>query len=486
MTEPSWAEEMRGPVTLIENLDFVLTVDSEDRVLRGASLLVQGDRIARVIPVEERHRPLGCPVDRIIDGRRLGAVPGLIDSHVHLSETLSRAVFPDLLSTRAWVFHWAKPFYAHLRPEDESVSVLLGAAEMLRSGTTCFLDMGAQNDAGLTARAAAEAGIRGIVGRHAADRQPAKLPPGWSPAMVKHHFFANAGAALETLRAEVERWNGYAGGRIRCWVNIEGKEPCSLELHLGARALADELGVGTTYHISSSIEEAQLAERKYGCRPVTRIAEAGGLGANLVLAHAVAVSDAEVSLLAEHGTSVAFCPSSSLKLAKGATAIGKYPEMLDAGITVGLGTDGVSAAGNLNLHRQAYLMAGLFKDARLDPRMIGARLALRMATIDGARALGWDDEIGSLEPGKKADFVLFDLNHHEWSPYGDPLQALVWSASPASIAQTWVDGRQLFVDGSVQSLDEVALRAEARGRAADIVRRAGFGAGVPVETTLYD
>ncbi|MEZ5123406.1 MAG: amidohydrolase family protein [Solirubrobacterales bacterium] len=221
--------------------------------------------------------------------------------------------------------------------------------------------------------------------------------------------------------------------------------------------------------------------------PVTRIAEHGGLGPNLVLAHAVAVNDDEVGLMARHGTSVAFCPSTSLKLAKGATCIGKYPEMLDAGVKVGLGTDGVSAAGNMNLMRQMYLVAGLFKDARLDAEQVGARKALRMATIEGAQALGWDDEIGSLEAGKKADFVLYDLDHFEWVPFHDPLQALVWSVSSASIAETWVDGRRLYHDGRVETVDEAALRIEARARGAAIVERSGLHAeDVPVTTSLYE
>ncbi len=156
-------------------------------------------------------------------------------------------------------------------------------------------------------------------------------------------------------------------------------------------------------------------------------------------------------------------------------------------MTVGVGTDGVAAAGNMNLMRQLYLVAGLFKDARLDETKIGAREALRMATIDGARALGWDDEIGSLEVGKRADFVLFDLDHYEWTPYEDPLQALVWSVSPASIAETWVNGRPVYRDGRVVTVDEPALRVEARERAADIVRRAGLDrSATPVTTTLYD
>jgi 5-methylthioadenosine/S-adenosylhomocysteine deaminase len=474
--------------TLIEHLDFALTVDDEDRVVRDAALLVEGTRIAAVGPTDElraQHPVAAATI--VLDGRGRGVVPGFVDSHVHLSETLSRAVFPDNLGTRAWVFEWAKPFYAHVDDDDERISVLLGTSEMLRSGTTCFLDMGAQNDPGVTARAAGEVGVRGVVARHAADVKPAELPPTWTEEMVEHHFFPNAEVALEVLEQCVHDWNGYADGRIRCWVNIEGKEPCSAELHVGSRELAERLGVGTTYHLASSIEEAQVSERRYGRWPITRIAELGGLGRNLVLAHAVATADSEIPLLAANDTKVAFCPSTSLKLAKGATAIGKYPELRDAGVTVGVGTDGVSAAGNLNLMRQLYLAAGLFKDARLDPDQIGAREALRMATIDGARALLWDDEIGSLEPGKRADFVLFDLDHAEWTPFDDPLQALVWSASPASIAETWVDGRRLYADGSVLTVDEPELRVEARARAAEIVRRAGLDrASTPVTTTLYE
>jgi 5-methylthioadenosine/S-adenosylhomocysteine deaminase len=490
MSPVSWLDTQSGPsieTTVFEHLQFAITVDAQDRIIHDAAVLIRGDRIIDIGPTSEVLARLDPGITPIrVDGRRLGIVPGFIDAHVHLSETLSRAVFPDVLGTRAWVFHWAKPFYANVSEEDERISVLLGATEMLRNGTTCFLDMGAQNDAGLTARAAGQVGIRGIVGRHAADRKPTEIPAGWSDAMIEHHFFPNYRIALETLEDSVLQWNGYADGRIRCWVNIEGKEPCSLELHVGARDLAERLGVGTTYHIATSIEESRNSQTNYGRWPITRVAEHDGLGSNLVLAHAVAVTDAEVSMLAEHGTSVAFCPSTSLKLAKGATAIGKYPEMLQSGVTVALGTDGVSASGNLNMHRQIHLAAGLFKDSRLDPTLVGARQALRMATIDGAKALGWSDEIGSLELGKKADFVLFDLDHHEWTPYADPLQALVWSVSAASISETWVAGKRLFAESRVATIDESALRAEARERATAIVARSGLDSSVPVTTTLYD
>jgi 5-methylthioadenosine/S-adenosylhomocysteine deaminase len=471
--------------TLIENLAFALTADANYRTIENAAILIEDGRIEAIGPSDQV--PNGrAGVDAVVDGTRLGAAPGFVDAHVHLSETLSRSCFPDNLGTRAWVFHWAKPFYAHVNEEDERLSYLLGTAEMLRSGTTCFLDMGAQNDPGIPARAVEEIGIRGIIGRHAADQAPSELPRGWTREMVAHHFFSDANSALRSLREAVETWNGHADGRIRCWVNIEGKEPCSLKLHVGARTLAEELGVGTTYHIASSIEEAEISRWRYGVNPITRIAENGGLGANLVLAHAVAVLDEEIPMLARAGTKVAFCPGTSLKLAKGAASVGKYPEMRDGGVTVGLGTDGVAASGSLNLMRQIHIVAGMFKDARIDENQIGAAQALRMATIEGARALGWDDEIGSLETGKRADLILFDLDHHEWTPYGDPLQALVWSATPASIAQTWVDGRCVFTRGRVQTVDETEIRRRAREASAGILRRAGLDrSDVPVTTELY-
>lgn len=467
--------------TRIEHLNFVLTVDADDSVLRDATIVIEDDRIVAINPDDTGA------ADEVIDGRRMGMCPGFVDSHVHLSETLSRAVFPDDLDTRTWVFHWAKPFYAHIDAEDEAVGAMLGCAEMLRSGTTCLLDMGAQNDPGGVVRAMETIGIRGITGRHAADVRPPVLPEGWSEEMADHHFFPDAATALVALEETVKLYDGTAGGRIRCWVNIEGKEPCSLELHVGARALAERLGVGTTYHLATSIEEARVSEKKHGCWPVTRIANAGGLGSNLVIAHGVALNDDEVKLIAAHDTKVAFCPGTSFKLAKGAAAFGKYPELIDAGVSVGLGTDGVSASGNMNLMRQMYAVAGLFKDARNNPKLMGARQALRMATIDGAKALAWDDEIGSIEVGKKADFVLFDLNHVEWTPFRDPLQALVWSASTASIAETWVNGRALYRGGRVTTIDEVALFAEANARAEAITRRAGLAkADVPRSTSLYD
>jgi 5-methylthioadenosine/S-adenosylhomocysteine deaminase len=478
------------PVRMIlEHLAFLVTCDADDRVIEDATLVVQGDRILDVGPsadVQMRLTPRRG--DTVLNGSDLGVTPGFIDTHVHLSETLSRAAFPDCVDTRAWVFQWVMPYYGALTPDDERVAVRLAALEMLRSGTTCFLDMGAINDPRITVPALAEVGIRAITGRHAADVVPDSIPERWSQAMIDHHFFASADAALEELEACVRDLDGYAHGLIRCWVNIQGKEPCSTELHVGAVRLSERLGVGTTYHIASTVKEARLSEQKYGLTPIARMDRLDALGPNVVLAHAVSVTDEEIQMLATRQAKVAFCPGAAFKLAKGATSVGRYPEMLEAGVKVSLGTDGVSASGNLSLVRQMYVVAGLFKDARRDPELIGARKALRMATIDGATALGLDSDIGSLELGKKADFVVFDLRNPEWVPYEDPVQALVWSATTASIKQTWVNGRALFDQGRVVTIaDDAALAFDAAKRARALIVRAGLDkTGVAAPPFIYE
>ena len=160
---------------------------------------------------------------------------------------------------------------------------------------------------------------------------------------------------------------------------------------------------------------------------------------------------------------------------------------MDAGVTIALGCDGTSAAGNLDLMRQMYLAAGLFKDSRLDPTLVPAEKAIRMATIDGARALLWDDEIGSLEVEKRADIVLFDLSDVQWVPCHDPVQALVYSATPRSIRTVMIDGKIVLDEGRITTVDEASLLKEAAARAKTIVKRSGLVRGkTPVTTELYD
>ena len=475
-------------LTLIRGIELVLTVDPGDSVLTQQSIVIDESRIAAIGPVDQiDSQYAGHSFDKVISGKDKLAMPGMVDAHLHLSEHLSRGLFPDQLSTRPWVFNWAKPFYAAVDSEAEHVGTLLAGIEMIKTGTTCCLDMGTQNDVGNTVEAITQAGFRCVTGRHAADVKPDQLPEHWTKEMIDHHFFQDHNVALDELGRCVTTYNNSAEGRVRVWVNIEGKEPCSPELHFGSRALAEELGVGTTYHIASSIEEAQVSEAKYGMWPVSRLKQMGALGPNLTLAHVVAIRDEEIGYLAEAGTKVAFCPGTSLKIAKGATNIGKYPEMMDSNVTVALGCDGAAASGSLNQMQQMYLAAGLFKDCRMDPFMVPAQQALRMATIEGAKALLWDDEVGSLEVGKKADIVLFDLNTPDWVPCNNPVQTLVYSATPGSVDTVLIDGIMVMENRRVLHLDEQAIYREAREQSKRVNERSGLQVGeTPVFSKAYD
>lgn len=459
---------------LIEHAETVLTMDPGRRRIADGAVVVEGDRIVAVGKTEDVRAAHAGPFDRVIDARGKLVMPGLIDTHLHVSEQLSRGLFPDNLSTQEWVFRWAKPFYGTVDPEEEYVGALLACAEMIKTGTTCFLDVGVYNDISTSAEAVAQSGIRAVLGRHAADRLPKVLPPNWTPEIVAKHYFKSADDALAALEDCHRRWHGKADGRIRVWINIEGKTPCSPELHAGATQLAARLGVGASYHIASSIEEAQATEQEHGVWPVTLLERYGALGPNLLLAHVVAVKEEEIELLARRGVKVAFCPGTSLKLAKGAARIGRYPEMMEAGITIGLGCDGTSAAGSLDLLRQVYLVAGLFKDARMDPTLVPAQKALDMATIEGARCLLWDDEIGSLEPGKKADIILLDMERLEWVPRHDVVQTLVYCASGDSVHTVIING-EIVMEGRVLTrLDE----KEVMERALRLARRAADRSGL--------
>lgn len=459
---------------LIKDAESLLTMDAKGTVFNGAAVLIEGNRITAVGPSDEVQAAHPGPYDRVIDARGKLVMPGLVDTHLHVSEQLSRGLFPDNLRTQDWVFNWAKPFYGTVNEEEEYVGALLACAEMIKTGTTCFLDVGVYNDISGSARAVSESGIRAVLGRHAADRIPKKVPANWTPEIIAKHYYKSADDALAALEESHHRWHGRADGRIKVWINIEGKTPCSPELHAGATKLAAKLGVGASYHISSSIEEAVATEKEHGCWPLTLLDRYGALGPNLLLAHVVAVRDGEVEMLAKNGVKVAFCPGTSFKLAKGAAKIGRYPEMLEAGITMGLGCDGVAAAGSLDLTRQVYLVAGLFKDARMDPEMVPAEKALAMGTIDGARCLLWDDEIGSLEPGKKADLIIVDLNRLGLVPHYDVLGTFVYCATGEAVRTAIVDGRIVMEDRELKFLDEEDLMGRASTLAKEAVKRTGL------------
>jgi len=209
--------------------------------------------------------------------------------------------------------------------------------------------------------------------------------------------------------------------------------------------------------MASSLEEARSVEARVGVWPIKHLERLGVLGPKLLLTHCTAVTDEDVELLAATDTKVAFCPGAALRLAKGTTRIGKIPEMLARGVTVSIGADGVSSSGTFDHLRLAGLVAGLFKDARMDPSLVPAEKALEMVTRDGAKALLWDNAIGSIEIGRNADLVQYDMSGPEWSPVHDVVRNLVYCADGRSV-------RNVIIDGSVAVRERQVRCADERGR----------------------
>jgi len=465
---------------LIRDADAIVTLDARRRILEGHSILIEGPRIVEVGPaasMDARHLAACRAGGAVLEARGRLVLPGYVNTHVHTFEHLSRGLIPDDLSTFAWAVTYARPFYAALTEDQAYVAARLACLEMLRSGTTCFVDVNVLVSLGhfdAVVQAVRESGMRAVLGRGVFDQMPAAMVAAMAPASRERVLFSSAAAALREVDALLARWTE-SDGRIRAWASIYGLFPyCSDELFAGLPAVAERHGVGMAFHMASSIEEAQGVQARVGTWPITHLERLGVLRPNLMLTHCTAVTDAEVQLLAERGTKVAYCPGAALRLAKGTTRIGKIPEMLAAGVTVSLGADGVSSSGTFDHARLAGLVAGLFKDARMDPALVPAETALEMATCNGARAILWDDALGSVEVGKTADLTLYDLETPEWTPRHDVVRNLVYCADGRSVRTVLVDGRVVYEDGRAAGIDAGKALAEASAAGERIARRVGL------------
>ncbi len=440
----------------IEGARFILTMDRARRVIADGSILVRGARIARVGKAAELA---GEPADRVIDARGMVVTPGFVNGHIHISYAhATRGIFPDDLGRRylPYVFR----LQAALTPEEEYLTSLLALTELVSTGTTCLLDPGSTKHLDACLQAYAESGCRIIVGEHVTDRpNPLNLP------------VYRTDEAAARIEATIAHYHGRLDGRVRAWAMPFSAEFCSPELLQAAVAIARRHGTGLTLHHNVAPEQAQAWLARHGRRPLHTLEAWGCLGPDVVLSHALGLDLAEVEVLARTGTRVVAVPTAAVKSGAGMTREGLLPEMLARGVVAGLGTDAANNANLIETQRAMYLIAVLYKDARRDVRLIPAETALELATIGGATALGLADEIGSIEPGKRADLVLFDTMRPEWRTLFNPVNTLVYSADGRSVHTVLVDGRvvvenhrPLFVDVPelIAKVQEVGVRLLAR------------------------
>lgn len=447
--------------TLIDGA-VVVTMDAGRTVYRDGAIAITGSRITAIGSAQEIRQ--GVAPRTVIDGTGFVATPGMVNTHIHITgEPLTRGFVPDDTPFEENVFVWLCPLYAAHRESDERLSAQLAAAEMLKSGTTTFLEAGTVRFVDAVVDGLEEIGIRGRIGQWVWD-----LPP--EPTAYQR----TTDRALTALEKVLDDHAGDADSLIRSWSMIVGHTTCTDELWRGAKAAADRHGTGMSFHMSPAAMDPEAFTARFGQRPMEHLAELGILDRNVVIAHCVHVNDAEVNLLAHHHCSVAHCPTTALKVAYGITQIGRMPEMVDAGVNVCIGTDGNNASNYSDMMRATYLVAGLFKDARRDATMFPAEEAYEMATLGGSRALLLEDDIGSLEVGKRADIVLHDRARPEWTPLHNVANQLVYSADGRGVHSVFVDGRRLVDNYRLTTVDERALYAAAQTAGEAVVRRSGL------------
>ncbi|EIZ81008.1 amidohydrolase [Novosphingobium sp. Rr 2-17] len=450
------------PVDLLIRNAWIVTMDGERRIYRDGALAVVGDTIHMVGPSAEVERAVVAR--EVIDGRRFVLTPGFVNCHVHITgEPLTRGCVPDDADWADNVLGWLIPTYHAQTPEEERLSARFAALEMLRTGTTCFVEAGTILDLGAVYDGLAETGIRGRIGQWAQDR--AYDPSEDQVAMTTR--------AVATLQREMERYPHTNDTLLTTWPALVGHSTATDDLWREATALARQYGAGVTAHMSPDPQDPEFYLATTGKRPIGHLADLGALGDHLSLTHAIFLDPSEVSLLAQSETHVTHCPMTAMKGAYGVTHSGLFPEMAAAGVALQLGTDGNNNGNAADMMRAMFVTAGIHKDARRDGSLFPAYDVLEMATLNGAAGAQLGHAIGSLEPGKKADFVAHDRHRPEWTPLLNVVNQLVWSADGRGVHSVWVDGKRLVDSYRCTTIDEDETLAEVEAVAPAIIARAG-------------
>jgi len=409
--------------------------------LKDAYLVIEGQYIKAIgqgaAPVDQ--------YDKVIDGQNRVALPGFVNTHTHAAMTLLRG-YADDMPLMDWLEKKIWPLEAKLTADDVYWGTMLAITEMIKSGTVCFADMYFFMDA--AARAVANSGIRAVLSRGMIGVGPENE------------------LAFSESREMVKKWHDSNDGRIKCMLGPHAPYTCPPDYLKRVIELSEELEVGLHIHVAETKGEFEDIQRLYGSTPVVHLDKIGLFNRQVVAAHCVHLSQEDIKILAAKRVGVAHNPESNMKLGSG---IAPVQEMLAAGITVALGTDGASSNNNLDMLQEMRSAAYLQKVHLMDPTVIPALQALQMATVNGARALGLESEIGQLRPGFKADIIIMDLKHPHMLPVYDPVSNIVYSAQASDVETVIVDGKILMEDRVIKAFDEEEVLAKAREAAMRLV-----------------
>ncbi|MDA0261763.1 MAG: amidohydrolase family protein [Proteobacteria bacterium] len=444
---------------------LVVTMDTERRLIRDGAVAVKDGAIAGVGKAAQIARDFTAA--ETIDARGKLVLPGLIDGHNHPVHFLSKGFIDDMKFPERWRERvW--PYEIGLSDEEAQLAATGTFLEMIRHGTTCFADPGTfQPDA--IAAAAGAVGIRGVIARLTSDVEDPEAPA---------HYTSDTETAVGLAEAVVDKWHGAHEGRLRAWFSLVRTGHVTDDLCQRVKARADALGVGIHAHLATTAGEVKATHEQHGVGPVERFRRIGVLGRNAYLVHMGWIEEADIAVLKQHDVSVCHCPSASMFGGFGCIAHGKFPELVDAGVRVVLGTDACAVSRFLDMVRVMYLAACAHKDVTTDPTVIGAHKALEMATADAARALLWDgpDGIGCLTAGKRADLIVVDMDDIAWQPNPElnPVGNLVYSGTGEAVRTVLIDGRVVMRDRIFETIDETMFRRDAAATSTRILDRLGI------------
>ncbi len=430
----------------------IVTMDEQNFIVRGDVLIRDGR-------IEDVGSHLNAEANEIIDATGCAVLPGFVQTHIHLCQTLFRGAADDLalidwLKQRVW------PMEAAHTAESIRASARLGVAELIKGGTTCALTMETVRHTEEVLRVVTETGFRATVGKCMMDK--GDDVPGELHEETQRSIRESVGL--------IEKWHGSAGGRVRCCFAPRFAISCTTALLSDVSELSRKHRVMIHTHASENKSECEIVESETGRRNVAYLDSLGISGAHVLLAHCIHLDTEEMETLARTKTNVAHCPSSNLKLGSG---LARIAEMLAQTIPVSLGADGAACNNRLDMFTEMRTAALLQKLAH-GPEVLPAARVLRMATIDGAQALGLEKEIGSLEVGKRADVIVLKLDQLHSSPQPDVVSALVYAAVASDVRTTIIDGQVLMRDGELLTLNEKSVLEDANREARALAKRAGM------------
>ncbi|MFP4419780.1 MAG: amidohydrolase family protein [Desulfococcaceae bacterium] len=417
----------------------LITVNENAPVVPNGFVAVRDGRIVQVGSETEAAMPE--PLSRL-DAQGGLVLPGLVNAHTHLPMTLFRGLADDL-PLETWLHDHIFPAEAaQIRPDTVGEAARHACAELLLGGATCCCDGYFLEDQ--VAAAVAETGIRAVLGQGVVDFPAPGVP--------------DPKERIAAARDFVRRWKGRSGN-IRASIFCHSPYTCSPDTLIQAKNAAREAGVLFQIHLAETKGETENIREEHGCGPAVYLDRLGVLDSDTLLVHCVWLDERDIEVVAERGCGVVHCPESNMKLASGVAPV---PAMLAAGIPVGLGTDGAASNNDLDMFGEMAMAARLHKVFTGDPTVLDARTVIRMATLDGARAIGLGDEIGSLEVGKRADLIVLDANRPNMAPMHHPESQLVYSAGGGDVGEVVVGGRVLAREGRLPTTDAGSILEKMR------------------------